>query len=406
MKFASFMCGALFVVSAASAAPGHGDAHASAMTAAHAEVTATRVDTSASVDGTARRASPPAAGTTPTAKSLTGTAMLVRDGGFENGVDASSWATFSNLWPTLLCGDACEEGVRTGTYWALFGGSDDAETSALVQIGALPAGTTTLTFYLRATIYNGQPDPSAYFRVQLDDDTIFSLDQTTAASYAGIYTAVSLDVSQYADDAEHALRFELSRSAESAFPDIHLDDVQLGEPVVPVLVRDGGFEGSRYASWTQGSTLYGSPLCDKNCGESNARTGARWVWFGGAPIPLEQAFVEQTGVLPEGMNVLEFYVWWTSDVQNPADPDAHVTVRVDGDVVLRIDPSTAAPYAEGYGLVSVDVSAYADGEEHVLRFESESNGSAIVTNVHIDDIRLVDGGIDFADGFEADAAQR
>jgi hypothetical protein len=92
-----------------------------------------------------------------------------------------------------------------------------------------------------------------------------------------------------------------------------------------------------------------------------------------------------------------------SPVTSPPDPAATFTVKMDGTAIFSLTPATAAAYHGNYTLATVDISTYADGNPHTLRFESHSAASNGPTNIDVDDISIVAGtsndGI-FANGFE------
>ena len=87
------------------------------------------------------------------------------------------------------------------------------------------------------------------------------------------------------------------------------------------------------------------------------------------------------------------------DDVTPPDPAAFFNVKIDGDTVFTLTPATAAAYNSGYTLAAVDVSAYADGNGHTLRFESSNATAPGATNIHVDDIGIVDDRV-FANSFE------
>lgn len=178
--------------------------------------------------------------------------------------------------------------------------------------------------------------------------------------------------------------------------------VTIGTGVPPQLVEDGSFEAGLVSTyWAQTSTNYGTPLCDASCGGVGPRTGDYWAWFGGASTA-ETGSVQQVGAISTGPKTLNFYIWWSSSVDTPPDPAATFTVKIDGNTIFSLTPATAATYNTDYTLASVDISAYADGNNHTLRFESNSAAAASATNIHVDDIEIVAGPADeiFVDGFE------
>ena len=165
------------------------------------------------------------------------------------------------------------------------------------------------------------------------------------------------------------------------------------------LVQDGGFEAGPVPTyWTQTSTNFGTPICNVgSCGGVGPRTDTYWAWFGGTSSA-ESGSVQQVGEITAGFNTLVFYVWWSSSVSSPPDPAATFNVKIDGNLVFSLTPATAADYNGGYTRVSVDVTAYADGISHTLRFEESNAASSASTNIHVDDISLSD--VIFADDFE------
>jgi hypothetical protein len=163
-----------------------------------------------------------------------------------------------------------------------------------------------------------------------------------------------------------------------------------------ILVADGGFEaGAVPTYWAQSSTNFGTPICDASCGGAYQHTGTYWAWFGGIAAA-ETGSVEQVGAIDAGSNTLAFYVWWASSVDAPPDPAATFNVTIDGNTVFSLTPATAGAYSAGYARAYVNISAYADGNSHVLRFEGSNAADAGVTNVHLDDVNISI----FASGFE------
>jgi len=163
------------------------------------------------------------------------------------------------------------------------------------------------------------------------------------------------------------------------------------------LIQDGGFEAGFVSTfWTQSSTNFGTPLCDATCGGVGPRTGTYWAWLGGTTAA-EAGSVQQVGEIAAGFNTLTFYVWWSSSLGAPPDPLATFNVKMDGNTIFSLTPATAGAYNAGYRHASVDISAYADGNSHTLRFESSNAAAVSATNIHLDDVKLSDI---FADGFE------
>lgn len=171
-------------------------------------------------------------------------------------------------------------------------------------------------------------------------------------------------------------------------------------------VRDGGFEGSYDTStfymnddWKVKDSLFPSPICKiAGCGESPTfaapRSGTHWVYFGGTE-PAESGFIEQKVILPKTAFLqLEYYVWASFTGAAPT-----LTVSVDGTVVDTLPAGLTA----GYVLRTVDLTPYANGRVHKIRF-SYSKPSGGLADINLDDISLYKGDAltIFSPGFESD----
>lgn len=155
------------------------------------------------------------------------------------------------------------------------------------------------------------------------------------------------------------------------------------------VVSDGGFEaGPQGGSWTEFSTNFGTPICDSaTCGAGPARTGTFWVWLGGIDAN-ETASVSQTLTIPVSATAtLRFWL---------AIPDADWsgtdTFRVSLDGVLLFATNNFDPQANNplYIYHAFDVSPFANGSVHTLRFEGQftSVGTG-VTSFYLDDVSLI-----------------
>lgn len=154
-----------------------------------------------------------------------------------------------------------------------------------------------------------------------------------------------------------------------------------------LMVQDGGFErGTGLSSpWQQSSTNFGTPLCSvATCGAiSVPRTGTWMAWFGGTHAA-ETATLTQTRLIDAGAKRLTFYLWWA----DAPDPAATFKVYMDGVQIFSLAGANSAPYAAGYTRVAVDVSAYADGNTHALKFEGVNVAGSASTNVFLDEVAL------------------
>lgn len=157
-------------------------------------------------------------------------------------------------------------------------------------------------------------------------------------------------------------------------------------------VADGGFEaGTPNPSWAEASTLFGTPLCDvAGCGTGGGTSGPHggdwWVWFGGAGTDgPEVGSVTQSVTLPAGSTAsLRFYFWNGSSSGNGQD---YFRVTIDGTQIFNVLEGNAT-YTAGYTLVTLDLSAYANGAAHTLVFEGAQLGTT-TTNFALDDVSIV-----------------
>ena len=153
-------------------------------------------------------------------------------------------------------------------------------------------------------------------------------------------------------------------------------------------VADGSFEqGTPNSSWDEASTNFGTPICaTASCGNgsgSGPRSGTYWVWFGGIIGVEETSSMEQTVTIPTGPTAtlnfwLEIPVAATTGLMN---------VLIDGTPIFTVTQAGAAAYPT-YTQVSLDVTPWADGASHSLRFSATTAAGAGVLNFFIDDISL------------------
>lgn len=156
-------------------------------------------------------------------------------------------------------------------------------------------------------------------------------------------------------------------------------------------VSDPSFEmGTPSASWTESSTNTETPLCDASCGGEGAFTGAFWARFGGVLGTQETASVTQDVQIPPEATQLVFQLWIFSATTISPQLDT-LTIAVDGNPVFQVTGDDAAAYS-AYTLVSADISAFADGMIHTIRFEGQTQGNEI-TNFFVDDVVLLCPGL-------------
>lgn len=151
---------------------------------------------------------------------------LVQDSGFEDGSSGFHWNDVSALF---------EEGNIVQNWWlshegewlAYFAGGDyygGAETASVSQTGIISEGESVmLTSWLRIK----SNDTDGTFRVMVDDQTVF---ETTAADEkysSGAWTAVKVDLSDFADGNSHDLKIVADISAGGGRTEFLVDDVSL-----------------------------------------------------------------------------------------------------------------------------------------------------------------------------------
>lgn len=142
------------------------------------------------------------------------------------------------------------------------------------------------------------------------------------------------------------------------------------------------------------SAQFGNGLCTVDvCGNDFAdpgtavpRGGSGWAWFGGtvAPNHEETATLTQAVVFPQGATLQLDYFLRIGFVSTPFD--AVLRVLVDEQVVETIaEPALA----EGdYAARSINLSAFADGQSHTIRFEYVNPGTSGKSNFNVDDVSL------------------
>ena len=157
------------------------------------------------------------------------------------------------------------------------------------------------------------------------------------------------------------------------------------------VVADPGFEAfTPNPSWTEASTSFGTPICSAaQCGTGGGtgpRNGFVWAWFGGIGT-IENGSLEQSVVIPTDATTLDFYLEIPVSSGNGTDA---VRAMVDGNVLFEAFEDDPVFAGVGYQLVSIDITAFADGASHQLRFESTVFGPE-VSNFFIDDVSILGG---------------
>ena len=153
------------------------------------------------------------------------------------------------------------------------------------------------------------------------------------------------------------------------------------------LLADPGFEGGASSeAWDANSPLFDTPICNADCTDdvgAGPFVGDWWVWFGGLAQP-DTPSVSQSVVIPDGLAMLRF--GFSINAGSGTGNDVF-TVGMDDNALLRLTDAEVASY-DGWRVVEIDVSSYADGGEHTLSFSATIAGVG-VTNFFVDEVELL-----------------
>ncbi len=153
------------------------------------------------------------------------------------------------------------------------------------------------------------------------------------------------------------------------------------------LILDPSFEAyTPNPYWDEYSSSYGTPLCtEADCGlggGSGPNTGIAWTWFGGASAG-DIGYVSQDVVINPGSAVMTF--WAEQAVCGDAGASNYMALSIDGTEVWRTDGLDPACGTAAYREIVLDVSDFADGDTHEIKFDSVTVGSG---NFFLDDVEL------------------
>jgi uncharacterized repeat protein (TIGR01451 family) len=169
-----------------------------------------------------------------------------------------------------------------------------------------------------------------------------------------------------------------------------IDTVLSPCPTCPSGIADGTFEaGAPWPAWTiQGSSQFGTPLCNSGCGfgggTAGPYAGSNWAWFGGTEDAFETARLGQRVTLPAGSDLRLRFQLRIGDVTMPMTDT--LVVSVDGiPVATFVEPRVPEP---AYTQREIDLTAFGDGGTHDLlfRYDHPDPGNA---NFTVDDVELV-----------------
>jgi hypothetical protein len=301
----------------------------------------------------------------------TGVAYMLQDG-------AGDAPDMVNVTYTLS--DTGTSQLPTGTEWgpgtyrpaAYFTGTGFTAPGPATLSNPGPAGSGTATFL---SVF-GNTNPNGNWTLYVEDFV-----QGDSGSISGGWS----------------IRFPSSCGAASPTPTATATPTPTGSPTcTPAqLIADPGFEATtstnQNPNWQSTSTGNGTSLCSTaGCGTGGAtagpRTGSGWLWFDGTGSgAAEVGSASQTVTFPNRGSATLTYFLRIGVVNAPQS--TVLRVIVDGNTVQTItEPATAEA---AYTQRTVDLSAYADGQAHTIRFDyNRPGGQSVSENWTIDDVAL------------------
>lgn len=192
------------------------------------------VDNVATIDG----AEGDSVGANNTASVSNSAGNLVLDPGFEDGTPNSFWTEVEATFGTPICdaggcGVGGGTGPRSGSFWVWFGGLSSAATAgSMTQSVTIPAGATTLSFWLETPVCNTANGAGDFATLSVDGNELWRTDATSATCNTVGYAQVNVDVSAFADDASHTLAFASQTLGNGTVTNFFIDDVELLAPPV------------------------------------------------------------------------------------------------------------------------------------------------------------------------------
>jgi hypothetical protein len=158
---------------------------------------------------------------------------LLVGGGFESGMAGGDWVESSTSFGTPICDAAtCGLGGGTGpyagTYWAWFGGTNVAPEQATVsQTVVIPPGMATLDFQLEIPSCEDPAFASDSLQVLIDGNVVFQTGNQDPSCFAVGYQTKSVDVTSYADGANHTIAMTGTTDDFVEVTNFMVDNVQL-----------------------------------------------------------------------------------------------------------------------------------------------------------------------------------
>ncbi len=153
------------------------------------------------------------------------------------------------------------------------------------------------------------------------------------------------------------------------------------------VIQNGGFENGHDSAWNDYSILFGKNICNPS---DSAHSGKWLIWFAGGNGygGTETAFVEQEIIISDTKkSVLRFWMqtyWHVSP--------GVIKVKIDNHELFFVTNASTGFY-EKWVEVVLDVSPFADGKPHNLKFEAnileaEGLSDSASTDFLIDDVSI------------------
>ncbi len=155
---------------------------------------------------------------------------IVADPSFEDGTPNSFWAETSTNFGTPLCTVAdCGSGtsaapVRTGLWWAWFGGTASVETGSVSQSVVIPANSSAaLTFGFQAPLCVAS---AAHFvEARINGTAVWRADGTSPlCNQTAAYTLINVDVSAYSGQ---TVTLSFNSTTDGGTTNFFIDDAQI-----------------------------------------------------------------------------------------------------------------------------------------------------------------------------------
>lgn len=293
-----------------------------------------------------------------------------------------------------------------GTYYAAIinfsqvtaGGDPVDLATVVVPNNGSDEGNMTVTG--PATVSGQEPYTMT---VAYDDASMTAIDKLYGYFTVGSSPAAPGDIATVRVYLEYLgipdIEIDPSAFAATVAPEANLEQVMTLEAIDGVLdwtmitpngtesVQDGSFEeGLSDNPYWRADASIGSgilPICSPStCGPNFATDGDWYLWLGGAAGI--QAFAEQDVTIAEGDQAnLTFRMGMGAVVTATMT----LTVSLDGMPIAVYTEADMASFGT-FPSVSIDVSTFADGESHLLRFDFE-NSPGFNFNVFIDEVSLI-----------------